>query len=501
MSQITLVEAGAASSSSHKKARKAVAKAMKVYEEKFELPPDSALLIPDVGIAFLRSVGAEGKVSQMASHRLAISQWLVDKKVDDWTKSDLSKLSTKEPKVAMIKAPTPADNVTRDILFRTHQEITTEIASGNLHPLIGTRTNVGQHCAVGGALRGGEIAGAGTGNHGPSVKNMLVSMEEEPIFITPHRSGEVAGEPVLIKAPFSVGHLEEHKTSLEESRILIAGETFIRRLDELATAWGRPWKLNVELPGQPSRRFRHMDSKVLRIGLQGINVETPGGAVFLASLVQVQTSHNHDATMRSPLMLKWLRTTVKQKSESPDLEQRWINVMEGTEALMHREGPAYIAQLNRSFKLGLRNLYTTSEGRHGALVDGGKISASVVWAPLLCSTAGSGSLLRVKTPMPIAVKSLESDMSVAWLSSCQFLGLRNYRPSSHGGRREACYLARKLASQANISPVDLRERVNYFFRWTPEKDRLQIHYSGHMDWADQLKMTVMFWLAGGQYDY
>tara|TARA_B110000971_G_scaffold94257_1_gene96927 strand:- start:336 stop:938 length:603 start_codon:yes stop_codon:yes gene_type:complete len=200
-------------------------------------------------------------------------------------------------------------------------------------------------------------------------------------------------------------------------------------------------------------------------------------------------------------MLKWLRTTVKQKSESPDLEQRWINVMEGTEALMHREGPAYIAQLNRSFKLGLRNLYTTSEGRHGALVDGGKISASVVWAPLLCSTAGSGSLLRVKTPMPIAVKSLESDMSVAWLSSCQFLGLRNYRPSSHGGRREACYLARKLASQANISPVDLRERVNYFFRWTPEKDRLQIHYSGHMDWADQLKMTVMFWLAGGQYDY
>jgi hypothetical protein len=33
------------------------------------------------------------------------------------------------------------------------------------------------------------------------------------------------------------------------------------------------------------------------------------------------------------------------------------------------------------------------------------------------------------------------------------------------------------------------------------KDRMQIHYSGHLAIEEQLKMTVMFWLPGGEFDY
>ena len=149
----------------------------------------------------------------------------------------------------------------------------------------------------------------------------------------------------------------------------------------------------------------------------------------------------------------------------------------------------------------LANLWVSSDGRFGGNGNGGKISASVRWGPVLCSTTGVGARIRVKTPMPLTVKSFEGDVSAVWLTACGNLGIKDCHPTSHGGRREACNLAVNMGSQAGISPVNLRERVNYFFRWTPEKDRQQLHYSGHLSWSEQLKMTVMFWLAGSEFDY
>jgi hypothetical protein len=103
--------------------------------------------------------------------------------------------------------------------------------------------------------------------------------------------------------------------------------------------------------------------------------------------------------------------------------------------------------------------------------------------------------------MPLDVQSFERDVTALWARASASLGLNDSKPTSHGGRRGACELARKLANQANISPTDMRERVNHFFRWTPEKDRMQIYYSDHLEDSEQLKMTVLFWLEGGEYDY
>ena len=103
--------------------------------------------------------------------------------------------------------------------------------------------------------------------------------------------------------------------------------------------------------------------------------------------------------------------------------------------------------------------------------------------------------------MPLSVNAYERDIATAWLEASVTLGLVDSKPTSHGGRRGACLLARRLYMQAGIHPTDMRERVDYFFRWTPVKDRMQIHYSGHLAIEEQLKMTVMFWLPGGEFDY
>jgi len=500
MGQLTLVQAGAVVTASSRKARKAVKTAMRLYEELYGLYEGAALTIPDVGIAFLRSVGAAGKVPQMSKHRLALSELLVEKGREDWTLSDLCKAAMKEPKQAMTKAPSPSDRVTREIIKQSHEDLSKKMADGTLHPLIGTRTNVGQHGSLGGALRSNEMAG-GDIDHGPHCGNLLLSMFDEEVVITPHAVGEVPGSAVRLLVPFSVIHLEEHKTSLEESRILIAGVTFRRRVEELAAAWNRPWKYKVELKGHPGKFFKHMDYKVLRIGLQGVNLKTPMGEIFETALVQTQTQFNHDKVMTSPTMIKWLKTTIRQRCDATDVDLKWIHVMDGTEEELDKFAPTFIHELQVLYDQLVSNLWVSSDGRFGGNGNGGKISASVRWGPVLCSTTGVGARIRVKTPMPLTVKSFEGDVSAVWLTACGNLGIKDCHPTSHGGRREACNLAVNMGSQAGISPVNLRERVNYFFRWTPEKDRQQLHYSGHLSWSEQLKMTVMFWLAGSEFDY
>lgn len=214
----------------------------------------------------------------------------------------------------------------------------------------------------------------------------------------------------------------------------------------------------------------------------------------------VQSSHNHDPAMRTQTMMKWLRSVVKDKTEGADLEQKWVNVMGGTEAELSNHGPCYMSQLQGMYDMGLRNLFSSSGGTHGSKEGGAKIHMAIRSGPVLCSTTGGGQV-RHPTPMPLTVTSLEKDIASEWAAACVEMGIPNSKPTTHGGRREACNLARSFAAQANISPTDLRERVNHFFRWTPEKDRMQIYYSGHLDWSEQLKMTVMFWMAGGEYDY
>jgi hypothetical protein len=499
MGQVTLVEVGSATDNATKKAKRAVKAAMLRYTNKYNLNPESPLMIRDVGVAFLREVGSEGKVSQMGVHRRAISKWLVERELPDWTNEELAREATREPKKAMTKAPSPSDAVSRDIIKHTHMSIVRRIGDGSMHPLIGTRTNFGQHGALGGGARAGELAGTDI-SHGPKCNELLLSDKDIIVWTTPHAMGTVPGDLCGIAVPYSVMCHEDDKTSLEESRTIIAGETFRRRVEELASAWGRKWKHGVEVPGKPGVKFRHMDYMVLRVSLQGVVLGTPRGDTFLEALMLVQSSHNHDPAMRTQTMMKWLRSVVKDKTEGADLEQKWVNVMGGTEAELSNHGPCYMSQLQGMYDMGLRNLFSSSGGTHGSKEGGAKIHMAIRSGPVLCSTTGGGKV-RHSTPMPLTVTSLEKDIASEWAAACVEMGIPNSKPTTHGGRREACNLARSFAAQANISPTDLRERVNHFFRWTPENDRMQIYYSGHLDWSEQLKMTVMFWMAGGEYDY
>jgi len=315
------------------------------------------------------------------------------------------------------------------------------------------------------------------------------------VCITPHSSGDVPGEPVTVRVPSSILLLEDHKTSLVEARIPVAGATLQRRAREMADAWGRSWK-RVEVKGV---WYEHMDYFVLRISLVGVVEGTPQGDAMLRALAQVQETHNPVARFKTQTMLTWLKRTSSSRARHSNPDFRWVHVMDGTEAEVRSATPKFIGELQRVFDAELVVEHERSEGVHGSLSGGPPVGFEPRWGPVLCTTAGFRT--RVASPMPLDVQSFERDVTALWARASASLGLNDSKPTSHGGRRGACELARKLANQANISPTDMRERVNHFFRWTPEKDRMQIYYSDHLEDSEQLKMTVLFWLEGGEYDY
>ena len=498
MAQVTVVEAGATLSTSAKAVRKQLAKAMEVFEYAHELQPGSTLTVSDVGIAFLRAVGAQGKTPTMVKYRHSMSLWLAEKELEDWTEWELTKLATGELRTAMTKAPSPSDEATREHVRCAHETIMKKIDAGTLHPLVGTRTNLGGHLGIGAALRASEEAGTDV-SHGLHARNLRFAKEPVRMTIFPQAQGLVPGAPVVVSVRYGLAITDDSKTSLEESRTPVAGLTLIRRAQELAEAWGRKWKTMEE----KGVEYEYMDYMVLRVNLQGVVPGTPKGDAMIQALLQVQRSHNPSEHLRSPCMVKWLESTVVKRCSVSKPEQMWVNVLEGTEEVVRRSSPNFMAELQRVYDQNLEVLFHTTQGKFGSVIPGVMLlSSSIRWGPVLCSTHHSGSTRnRITTPMPLSVNAYERDIATAWLEASVTLGLVDSKPTSHGGRRGACLLARRLYMQAGIHPTDMRERVDYFFRWTPVKDRMQIHYSGHLAIEEQLKMTVMFWLPGGEFDY
>ena len=499
MSQLTLVEAGASVANHRVKARKAVARAMKVYEERFELPAEACLVIPDSGSAFLRSVGAEGKSAQMSKHKAAISIWLVERGLHDWTTDVLCMAATKEPARAMAQAPKHSDTVYRAHLKKGHELLMEDVGRGLKSPLLATRTDLGQHQALGIGGRAGDTAGTDTA-HGPHCAHFLLAVEEEMVGITPNAEGDTAtpGATVQVMVPWSATILDDHKTALRMARIPVAGATLQRRAKELASAWGRDWK-KVEVKGV---QYEHMDYYVLRVSLLGVVEGTPQGDAMLRALDQAQEHHNPVSRFRTQTMLTWLKKCASSRAGHSNPDFRWVNVMDGTEAEVKAATPRFMRELQRLYKVELAVEYQKSEGLHGSMNGGAPIGYEARWGPVLCTTAGKpGGKYRVPTPMPLDVQSFERDVTALWARASEALGMSDSKPTSHGGRRGACELARRFANQSGIHPTDMRERVNHFFRWTPEKDRMQIYYSDHLPDSEQLKMTVLFWLKGGEYDY
>jgi hypothetical protein len=347
-------------------------------------------------------------------------------------------------------------------------------------------------------LRASEEAGTDV-SHGLHARNLRFAKEPVRMTIFPQAQGLVPGAPVVVSVRYGLAITDDSKTSLEESRTPVAGLTLIRRAQELAEAWGRKWKTMEE----KGVEYEYMDYMVLRVNLQGVVPGTPKGDAMIQALLQVQRSHNPSEHLRSPCMVKWLESTVVKRCSVSKPEQMWVNVLEGTEEVVRRSSPDFMAELQRVYDQNLEVLFHTTQGKFGSVIPGVMLlSSSIRWGPVLCSTHHSGSTRnRITTPMPLSVNAYERDIATAWLEASVTLGLVDSKPTSHGGRRGACLLARRLYMQAGIHPTDMRERVDYFFRWTPVKDRMQIHYSGHLAIEEQLKMTVMFWLPGGEFDY
>jgi len=125
---------------------------------------------------------------------------------------------------------------------------------------------------------------------------------------------------------------------------------------------------------------------------------------------------------------------------------------------------------------------------------------AVRWGPLFTTTAGHHSSLEI-TPMPLSSESMEKDLKSIWGEACAVLGMKDFSPSSHGGRGGGCLLARSLAAQSGIDPSQMREYVDAHFRWSPEKDRMQILYSGHLPRQERMKITILFWVKDSEWDY
>jgi 8-oxo-dGTP pyrophosphatase MutT (NUDIX family) len=498
MANITLSAAGNDSTNNEKKERKTLVNAVTKYEEEHNLYPSTVLTVPEAGVAFLQSYASAGHVPQMRKMRKAMKRWLGEKKLHDWTEESLAHFILGATAKKLTKGSEQAHKIDRAIIKTAHILLKQKVLAGAMSILVATRTNAGSHCIFGASTRASEISGTDV-DHGANTGGVRLGKRKEKLIVTPHAAGAVRGEPRELQCSWFDLEVEDSKMDPGKAVVSVAGETCRRRLEEYAEAWGRSW-VTIDNPDTSGDKVEVMDYKVLRVGLSGVVPGTPAGEAFLSALVDTQRAYCFETRFKSEVMLRWLANTARARAQHPDSNKRWINVVDGTISSLERNAKNYAHLLQECYNQKMRTLYLTSEGKQGYAVQAPLIDTAVRWGPLFTNTTGHFSRLQI-TPMPLSGDSMEKDLKAIWGEACMVLGRGELHPSSHGGRGGACLLARSLAAQAGIDPASMREYVDSHFRWSPEKDRMQILYSGHLPRSERLKITSLFWPVGTEWDY
>ena len=498
MANITLSAAGNDATSNERKERKTLVNAVRKYEDTHHLNSGSVCSVEEAGVAFLQTYATSGHVPQMKKMRKAMGRWLSEKKLVVWTEHRLAEEVLGSTAKKLEKGTSQAHKVDRTILKTAHLLLKEKVLNKVMSKLVASRVNAGQHSIFGASTRASEISGTDQ-DHGANVRGVRLGVSPVKLTVTPHAVGRVSGSIRAVTANWTDFEVEDSKMDPGKAIVTVSGDTVRRRLQEYAAAWGRSW-INIESEGEPNVMVQIMDYKVMRVGLIGVVPGTKAGEIFLKAIVDAQTSRCFNKRFHTPVMMRWLAQTARARAQHPDPNKRWINTFDGTSDEMRKHAGSYSIRLQQLYATGMQALYASSKGKEGCQANVPLIELAVRWGPLFTTTAGHHSSLEI-TPMPLSSESMEKDLKSIWGEACAVLGMKDFSPSSHGGRGGACLLARSLAAQSGIDPSQMREYVDAHFRWSPEKDRMQILYSGHLPRQERMKITILFWVKDSEWDY